>query len=312
MFLMRLLSAPLLIPLLVLPALVNGQRLDALLSLRPELSLFVDSIGYFPELQILLNDSSLEITVFAPSNDALQDNNRFKNPLDWIVHLNETMRSHFVVGAFISSDSLSERESIRVLAGHYLQVYGPGVLEDSNLVNPDLQATNGVVHVIDNALPASFDKYSLSDLDRYSEFLPPDADAVSLVDVVDSLPGARDFLGQNFDDGATFLGCEARALQNIDADYSQRVNNAPTVLKGELLNASRPSQEVMHQFVEYNTLLQNIYYDVVTEGAVALALPAGKCGAMWISKRNGKLCFNDACVLDEPQLRTYNARNGYV
>lgn len=291
---------------------VVSQNLDGVLSLRPELSRFVESLKLFPELELLLKDNDQQVTLLAPSNDAIaKSSTRFDKPLDWKYHLNETIRSHFIVDALLTADALNSLNSIRVLAGHELQVYGENLVEESTLVTVDLQATNGILHIVDSVLPASFDQYSLADLETQTEFLPPPGGATgrpSLVNIVDSV--GREDLKPQEELGLTFLGCDSRALENIDQDYDQTINNSPSVLNGELLNKTRPTEEVLHQFVQYNLLQQNFYFDELSDGLLAASLPVGGCGHVWITKQNGRLCFGDACVLTEPQPRTYLASNG--
>jgi hypothetical protein len=39
-------------------------------------------------------------------------------------------------------------------------------------------------------------------------------------------------------------------------------------------------------------------------------MPVPNCAHMFVTKHTDKLCFNDACTVNTPDLRTYLAANG--
>jgi hypothetical protein len=191
------------------------------------------------------------------------------------------------------------------MEGHDHQIFGQQI-EDASLATPNLQASNGILHILDHVLPASFDAYTLADMESQSELVPLSGQK-ALPDVVDFVQ-ARDDLKELRDKGMTFLACSARAMRNIDT-YTESINGAATVLDGEFLNASLKTS-TRDLFVEYSILPQNFYYDKLSNNTLALTKPISGMGHMWVTKQGDKLCFNNACVVMEPTPQMYKTSNG--
>jgi uncharacterized surface protein with fasciclin (FAS1) repeats len=96
------------------------------------------------------------ITVLAPNNDAFQSLGQsdltalLANPQS----LTDRLQFHVVEGSYPTSD-LSDGQTLTTLEGSDLQVSVDGdtvSVNGAEIVEPDLQAGNGVIHIIDDVL----------------------------------------------------------------------------------------------------------------------------------------------------------------
>jgi transforming growth factor-beta-induced protein len=108
-------------------------------------------------LTAALDDESATFTVFAPSNDAF-------GPLDLDVLLSDpdglesVLLYHVVAGAAVGAGDLQDGQTIATLAGEQLTVRiadGNVFIDGSLVVTADVQAGNGIIHVIDRTLTGS-------------------------------------------------------------------------------------------------------------------------------------------------------------
>ena len=107
------------------------------------------------------------MAVFAPTNDAF-DNAGIDFLLDpaWILHLQAVLLYHMTEGVFLSGQlaegdkivSLNQQEVINVTS------MDPFTVNDAVVLRPNIAATNGVLHVVDQVLLPEFTGLSVVDL----------------------------------------------------------------------------------------------------------------------------------------------------
>ncbi|MFB6278516.1 MAG: fasciclin domain-containing protein, partial [Salinibacter sp.] len=105
-------------------------------------------------------DSEGPFTVFAPTNDA------FSPAIDPSLNQQvvEKVVRHHVVNGNVTSDQLSDGQTVTPLAGDDLTIgVGDGVtVNRASVTNANASATNGVVHVVDNLLIDAVDRATLT------------------------------------------------------------------------------------------------------------------------------------------------------
>lgn len=134
------------------------QTIAALAQANDNLSSLEAALGRFPDLVTTLNSSSNQYTVFAPSNTA------FQNLLDAIGQaslndvpdevLRDVLEYHVIAGSSVMSAQLSNAD-IQTVGGEDITVsVSNGVRLNGNVqvTTADVEATNGVVHVVDAVL----------------------------------------------------------------------------------------------------------------------------------------------------------------
>lgn len=174
-------------------------------------------------------DGSGPFTVFAPTNDA------FAPPIALDSNpavLRKVLRHHVVSGA-VTSDQLSDGQTVQPLDGNALTI-GVGDAVTVNRVtvtNPDANASNGVVHVVDGLLIDAVDRATLTP--RFSLF----AELVGEANLESALRTA----GPN--DGRTiFAPTNAAILDALDANGNDRLDtseipaNAADILSYHVVN----------------------------------------------------------------------------
>ena len=288
----------------------------------PELSLFYESIIFFPETLDVLSDATQQSTVFAVSNQVIQAAQEaavmFESD-DWTAHLLAVLRHHVVPNQTLTADALWALDSVTTMLPEeqVLPIAQQMIIGGASITTPDLTASNGVLHIIDQILWPAFSKTTFANsLEAHEEFVTPtDSTFTSLVDIIDFVGGRPVLDKYHASRGSTFLGCDLKALLTLETYLPQTINGAATVLSGEFLNNTFTDQ-TRRNFVEYNVLKQNFYYNNMQEGFVAISYPAAGCGHMFVSRKNGRVCFNNACVvMDDTNNNTprqYLTSNGYV
>jgi len=131
-------------------------------------------------------DSGGPFTVFTPTNDA------FAPPIDASLNVPvaEKVLRHHVVSGEVTSDQLSDGQTVAPLAGGDLTIgVGEAVtVNRATVTNADANASNGVVHVVDGLLADAVDRATLTP--RFTIFarLVKEADLESAL----RAPGAND------------------------------------------------------------------------------------------------------------------------
>lgn len=288
------------------------------------LSLFRDALRATNMLDAFLGNHDAKFTVFAPTNRAFWDSTQFQlymegldeKPLPrWHQNLKHALQQHIVADLALNftdifdlqrDDLTSLRDSIPINQFEFM-------LQDANVTEADIQSTNGVLMVIDKVLRPNFFSESFAQLELLSEYGPDKLNRTSLVDVVDHV-GARELLNRVSHDGLTFVGCRIRAFNRLPEYLPQAVNESPNgVIDGEFLNSTFKEETIIN-FLQYSMIPKNYYNEDIPDDNkfVELIVPMANCGHMWVTKRNGELCFNNGCVVHEPDWLEYSAMNGYV
>ena len=290
------------------------------------LSLFRDALQATGMLDGFLGNHSALFTVFAPTNQAFYQSptlQLYMTGLDetpyprWHHNLKNALKQHIVAlgnETFLIDDIFDlQRESLPSLTDPIVLNQFETRLQDAKIIEKNVTATNGVLHVVDKVLRPLFFDQSFSQLELQTELGPDELKRTALTDVVDFV-GARDRLNHVNEAGTTFIGCRIRAFNRLEEYLPQTVNGSPDgVIFGEFLNETY-KEETIHNFIEYNLIPKNYYSEDIPNDNkfVELTVPIANCGHMWVTKRDGKLCFNNGCVVDDPEWREYSASNGSV
>lgn len=294
-----------------------------ILRTRPDLTMFNGALVAAGGATPLLDDEEQSYTVFAPSDAVLSNDSDPAAALlmsyvgrseGWHRHIAKTVNNHVVAGEALEVDDIFGA-SVTELAT--LQDTVPVSLDDervggASIVVENIRASNGVVHIVDAVIPPTFFTTPLSQLETHGTELGPDwMDRVALTDIVDFVD-ARDELDVVSPTGTTLAGCRIRALNRLGVDYlSQTINGAADVKYGEFLNESR-IEETINQFILSSMFPQNYYAEDIVDNYQELVMPVSECSHVWITKTDGKLCFNDGCQVLAPEPRDFFASNGYV
>jgi uncharacterized surface protein with fasciclin (FAS1) repeats len=153
-----------------------------------------------------------QITLFAPVNDA------FEPAIDPTLNrpvMREVLQHHIVSGA-VTTDQLSDGQSVSPLSGRDLSIgVGDAVtVNRATVTNPDADATNGIVHVIDGLLINAVDRAALTP--QFTLFARLVGEA--------NLESALQEAGAN--DGRTlFVPTNEAILDRLDADDNGQLEN---------------------------------------------------------------------------------------
>jgi len=154
---------------------------------------FLDLAGLVPIL-----DSWGSYTVFAPSNEAfdkLPDEvvSKYKGEI-WKSHLQSLLLYH-VLGTRILSTDLSVGLEAITLEGNTIEVTSlePVTINDSEVISPDIMASNGVLHVMDSVLlpPSATD--TIVDIAVKNPDFSTLVDLLGKADLVETLQGDGPF-----------------------------------------------------------------------------------------------------------------------
>ncbi|MFB2894859.1 fasciclin domain-containing protein [Aerosakkonemataceae cyanobacterium BLCC-F50] len=121
----------------------------------------VDAINRASLMQGLMEPTS--VTIFAPTDEAFS-----KLPSGLVGTLLDnppeltTLLTYHVIADRITSNDISSLNSVKTVEGSDLKIdTSNGVrINDANVVTADIEADNGIIHVIDNVLiPQSLDQF---------------------------------------------------------------------------------------------------------------------------------------------------------
>jgi uncharacterized surface protein with fasciclin (FAS1) repeats len=284
------------------------------------LSLFRDALQATEMFEQVLGDKNRNFTVFAPTNAAINASGLFRMYLDglddkpprWHVQLKQVVMMHIIPDKKFTVDRLFNKKitSLDTMLHNLTVSQWDQHVGGAAIVEGDIYALNGRLHLVDKVIMADFMQNSFSNLELQSEFGPDDLNRTSLVDVIDHVE-AREALNQFRPEGQTFVGCRIRAFNRMEEYLPQTINNSTTVKDGELMDPNFKN-ETYHNFILYNIIPQNFYMQDMRNGFLELTVPIANCGHMWVTYNNDELCFNNGCVVTEPTVRQFMASNGYV
>jgi uncharacterized surface protein with fasciclin (FAS1) repeats len=290
---------------------------------RTEISSFRKAVEALGILDNELDDAGANLTIFAPTNDAINASEQFSmymtnmtsQPPYWHYNLLASVNNHIVPNATLAFSDIFNSQTTELVSrqdglsvSQFLIVVG-----GAKIVTQDLAASNGMLHVIDKVMEPHFYEYTLANLEEVEEYGPDDPalNRMSLQMIVDFV-GARDLLDDFTPEGITLVGCRIRALNRLGLDYLlQTINGAIDVKNGEFMNASFKN-ETIAELIEYNILPRMYYREDIPDGYEELVFASNPCAHMWITKRDGRVCFNNGCQVETPDPRGIMASNGYV
>jgi uncharacterized surface protein with fasciclin (FAS1) repeats len=284
------------------------------------LSIFSNALKSTKMLEELLGNETRTFTVFAPTNQAmmaspvmslfLHGSNGTETPT-WNRHLMTALRHHIVPDFLLNRTEIFNNQRVEIMSiqeGINISQFEQ-TIHGSQLVEYDIPATNGILHVVNKVLEPNFFKQTFSQLELQEEFGPDHLDRTAMVDVVDLVKG-RDILDEIRPDGQTFVGCRIRAFNRLEEYLPQAINGSPEgVIRGEFLNITNRN-ETIHDFIRYSMIPKNYYSADIPNGFMELTIPVPNCGHMWVTKKDDLLCFNNGCVVETPDPREYLASNG--
>lgn len=134
----------------------NAQNVVALAKATPDLSTLVTAVSTAELVKTLQGEGPF--TVFAPTNAAFEKlgDDQVQSLLEPESRdqLTKILTYHVVPGTLTAAD-LSDGQKLETVAGETLTVKVDGdkvMVGDATVVKPDVEASNGVVHVIDSVL----------------------------------------------------------------------------------------------------------------------------------------------------------------
>ena len=134
------------------------QTIVALAQMNDNLSSLEAALNRFPDLVTTLNSGSNQYTVFAPTNAAFQDLLEAigQTSLDDIPDdvLRDVLEYHVIAGSAVMSTQLTSTD-IETVAGEDVAISvtnGVRLNGNTQVTTADVEATNGVVHVVDAVL----------------------------------------------------------------------------------------------------------------------------------------------------------------
>ena len=283
------------------------------------LSMFRDALLHTKMFDEVLGNTTRSFTVFAPTNKAILESPIMQLYLrgsnetvpTWNRHLLIALRHHIVPDfAYNNSDLFSgQRVEIMSLQEQLDISQFQGTIQGSTLFQADLFATNGILHIVNKVLPTRFFNETFAQLELQPEYGPDHLDRTAMTDVVDFVQ-ARELLSTIRPDGLTFVGCRIRAFNRLEEYLPKAINGSPEgVIHGEFLNETFREQ-TKHNFIQYSMIPKNYYSPDIPNGFMELTIPISNCGHMWVTKREGVLCFNNGCVVETPDPREFVAANG--
>jgi uncharacterized surface protein with fasciclin (FAS1) repeats len=286
------------------------------------LSLFSVALQSSGMLDGFLSNATQTFTVFAPTNAAIKASPQFllylkglnaKPVPRWHQHVRAALQQHILLGQVLNSSSIFDLKVTKLnsmLDPIVVSQFGK-TLQGAAITEADISASNGVLHVVNAVIQPKFYGEPFSQVELQQELGPDYLGRTALVDVVDFV-GGREVLNKIDQQGTTFVGCRVRAFNRLSEYLPQTINGSPDgVIIGEFLNKTNKA-ETLKDFIEYSMIPKNYYNDDILDGFMDLIVPDPNCGHMWVTKNQGKLCFNNGCVVASPNQREYIASNGYV
>jgi uncharacterized surface protein with fasciclin (FAS1) repeats len=296
---LRLVSLKILLTCLV--SFTMGQNAGTVLDViknTPDLSNFSIAVGLCG-LDKILNDNTKQYTVFAPSNTAIVNDPAFTTYMTekgWIRHLTSNIQLMIVPNEALLDAQVFDKVTTELVSlNGTLAVSQP--FAKVNLVavqTPNLQGSNGVVHVTNGVIKPYWRQYTLRDVDQHDELVEGLSPLLTRI-------GFDEPLDAYIPTGTSFVASRNRGFGN------DSIANGFYPIVQDLKNETMV--DFQNLTMTYNLIDFNLYEEDIPEGYQVMVLPRGDVAHMWITKDNekGLLRFNDA-ILD----RQTFADNGWV
>jgi Fasciclin domain len=240
-------------------------------------------------LDSVLNDNTKQYTVFAPSNAAIAKDPVFSTYMTqdgWLHHLRANIQLMIVPNEALLDAQVFDKVTTELVSlNGTLAVSQP--FAQVNLVSvqtPNLQGSNGVVHVMNGVIKNYWREYTLRDVDEHDELVEGLSPLLTRI-------GFDDPLTAFVPKGTSWVASRNRGYGND----SIALGFYPIVQ--DLKNESMV--EFQNLTMTYNLLDFNLYEEDIERGYQIMVLPRGGLAHMWITKdmEKGLLRFNDA-ILD--------------
>lgn len=264
---------------------VAGQTCLQVIQNNPDLSDFATALT-LAGMDGTLSDTSRMYTVFAPSNKAIADDNGFSTYMSvdgWARHLRTNIQLMIVPNQKLLDSDIFDRqtETLRSLNGT-LAVSQP--FASINLVNvqtPNLDCTNGVVHMMNGIVKPEWREYTLRNVDAHDELREGLSPILTRI-------GFDDPLNEFVPSGTSWVASRNRGYGND----SIALGFFPIVQ--ELKDPD--NEEFQNLTYMYNLLDFNIYEQDFQKGSQIMVLPRSGIAHMWVTKdmEKGIMRFNDA------------------
>ena len=302
------------------PTITQAATLRDLIIGNENLSKFRTACAQLGLLELELDDVSTQYTVFAPTDTAIDSNPFFslymqgvdEDPPRWHEHLEGSVRNHLVLNTALTKDVIFDGSKFQLYSMQdalELQVSSSHI-QGAQIESADLQADNGVLHVINRVLEPNFYQHSLEQLEEQAELGDDWLGRVSMKTIVE-FNDARGMYSHVIPEGQTHVACRIRALNKIGLDYLPKtLNRSPGIKFGEFLNGTN-KDETKFNLIEYSLPHHNFYRRDLPRGHEEWIMSPNNCSHMLVTKSPaGTLCFNNGCVVSTPAPREWLANNG--
>ncbi len=275
----------------LIPEGFNGQTITQIAAGNEDFSILVDILS-LPELSDLLavaSDPTSDLTVFAPNNTAFEAvlTALGKTSIDEMPAglLKEIVQYHIVAGSALSTE-LSNGEFETLLEGESVEINVDGgvTINDVEVVVPDVQAINGVVHGIRSVLLPDYVVEAVGTVSEVFLFNPNYTiltEAVRTADLLSTLSTTQD-ITVFAPDNAAF---EAAGITSLDGLTAEDLSPILLyhVVGARVFSTDLPADGVVETL---NTENPNFYLGYLTD-AVVLINGLTQITGVDIEKSNG-------------------------
>ena len=265
---------------------------------NPDFSILVSALGK-PELADLLaaaNDPTQDLTVFAPTNAAFEGvlDALGKESIDDIpVTLLREIVAYHILGTAVTSSELTNGDVETLLPGESVTVdLTDGVkINSSNVTAPDIEAVNGVIHVVDGVLLPSFVATAVgtvSEVVLFEKDFTILAAALRKAELLNTV-STTDNITVFAPDNAAFIAAGITSLEGLEKEDLSPIL-LYHVLGAKVLSSELPSSGIAE------TLNGNIYLGYLFNSAV-LINGLSQITAVDIEKSNGVIHVIDRTLV---------------
>ena len=266
---------------------VSGETLLQVIRNEPRLSNFSSALT-LAGLDGLLADNSKEYTVFAPSNEAIANDEIFVTYMSkdgWDKHLRSNLQLMIVPNQVLSDDQVFDGVTTELVSLNgtlavsqpFAKVNLVAVTDTSN--NPIPPATNGIVHLMDGVMKPYWREGKLWNMEEHDEL-------VELQKITQRINFSEPLLDFS-DTGTSWVASRNRGYGND----SIALGFFPIVQ--ELKDPD--NVEFQNLTYMYNLINFNVYEEDIPKGFQVLVTTRGGDAHMWVTKdQEGILRFNDA------------------
>lgn len=283
----------------LLPEDFFAQTIVQLAAGNPDLSILVSALSK-PELSDLLaaaNDPTSDLTVFAPTNAAFEAVLQAlgKTSIDDIpVELLKEIVTYHLLGGAVKSTELTNGDVETLLPGESVTVdLTDGVMiNNAMVIEADVMAVNGVIHVVDGVLLPSFVELAIgtvSEVVLFEKDFTVLASALRKAELLDVVSTTND-LTVFAPDNAAFVAAGITSLDGLEKD------DLTPILTYHVLGAKVLSSQLPESGMAETLSTENIYLGYLYGGRV-LINGLTEIKAVDIEKSNGVIHVIDRTLV---------------